>query len=108
MDSLAPPPEIVKPPGSKNAQVCPNGAAPILSCNRTRQILAGLKGCKKIDHLTLVRLVKKEGLPKHDDPFGSGRWCFVEAEVTAWWNARMATGTPKPVPGPGRPRKQVA
>ena len=81
---------------------------PLLSCNRARVVLASLKGCKKIDHETLARLVKSEGLKRHDDPFGSGRWCFLESEIRSWFTARMAGNEDKPLHGPGRPRKNAA
>ena len=79
---------------------------PALSCNRARVVIAGLKDLKKIDHNTLVRLVQKCGLPKHDDPYGSGHWCFRESEILAWFEARMKGDEPKRLPGPGRPRKE--
>ena len=78
---------------------------PLLSCNRARVFLAGLKGCLKLDHETLIRLVKCEGLPYHMDPFGSGHWCFLASELLAWFADRMAGSQPKPIRGPGRPRK---
>lgn len=84
----------------------PETADPLLSGNKARVVLAIRKGVKKIDQATLNRLVREEGLPKHYDPFGSGRWCFLESELVAWWNSRMAGGhQPKPIRGPGRPRK---
>lgn len=77
-------------------------AESLLSANKARAILGHMKGCKKIDPDTLTRLVKKEGLPKHDDPFGSGNWCFLESELVAWFEARLAGNRPA-VRGPGRP-----
>ena len=105
MSNLPPKLEIVKPPGEVAAQVAPSGMEPVISCNRARVVLAQLKGCKKIDHTTLVRLVKKEGLPKHEDPFGTGHWCLLASEIEAWWAAKLAANQPMPIRKPGRPRK---
>lgn len=77
---------------------------PLISAAKARKILGALKGCAQIDHNTLGHVVLKEGLPKHDDPFGSGRWCFLESEITAWYQSRLASSKP-PLRGPGRPRK---
>ena len=105
MDSIVPKPEIVKPPGAKTAQETPE---PLLSSNQTRVLLGRYKGCLKIDHPTLIRLVRHEGLPKHLDPFGSGKWCFLASEIAAWFKARMSAPAPKPLPGPGRPPRKIA
>jgi hypothetical protein len=67
-------------------------------------VIAALKGGTKIDHNTLIRLVKKQGLPKHEDPFGTGNWCFLKSEINAWYTARMAGEKPG-LPGRGRPRQ---
>jgi len=77
---------------------------PLLSINKARCVLGQLKGCRKISYEAIVNLVKKEGLPKHDNPFTPGTWCFVESELVAWFEARM-TGAGKPMRGPGRPPK---
>lgn len=69
-------------------------SGPLLSCNKAREVLGRMKGLKKIDHNTLTRLVKKEGLPKHEDPFGSGRWCFLESELEAWFQACLEKRSP--------------
>lgn len=70
---------------------------PLISANRARVLLAALKGRKKIDPETLVTLVKKKGLPMHPDPFGSGRWCFLESEINAWAQAAL-NNTRRPLP----------
>ena len=75
---------------------------PLLSSNKARVVLGRLKGCKKIDPDTLTHLVKKEGLRKHDDPFGSGHWCFLESEILSWYTSRLAGDKPA-MRGPGRP-----
>ena len=51
--------EIINSNGANFAQ---NSSVPepVLSCNRTRMIVGQKKGCRKIDHNTLVRLVKRE------------------------------------------------
>ena len=98
MQSMGPPQEVGKSP------------EPIRSCRRIRVFIAKtFKGeeFKRIDYHTLNRLVVEEGLPHHMDPFGSGRWVFVESEVTAWFQARMA-GNVKPMRGPGRPLKSAS
>jgi hypothetical protein len=76
---------------------------PLLYANRARVVLGALKGVKRIDAETLIHLVKREGLPKHDDPFGTGRWCFYESEILVWFRARLA-GQSLPIRGAGRPR----
>lgn len=76
---------------------------PLLSANKARVVLAQLKGLKKIDAKTLAHLVLKEGLPKVTDPFGSGRWCFFESAINAWFTARTKSEQPSPMRGPGRP-----
>ncbi|GEM_PF-6715930 len=81
---------------------------PLLSCNRARVFLARLKGCKKLDHETLTNLIQTAGLPVHEDPFGSGRHCFLGSELLAWFQARMEGPKPRPIRGPGRPRKTAA
>lgn len=78
---------------------------PFITCSRAREVLAALKGTKKLDHYTLIRLVKHEGLPKIPDPFGSDRWCFLESAINDWFNTRTGTEQPRPMHGPGRPRK---
>ena len=74
----------------------------LLSSNKARCVLGQLKDCRKIDQDTLTHLVKKEGLPKHDDPFGSGHWCFFESEILSWYKSRLAGDKPA-MRGPGRP-----
>jgi hypothetical protein len=77
---------------------------PFLSAQKVRILLASFKGGRKIDYNTLINLVKKEGLPKHSDPFGSGRWCFLRSEIEGWYQARLQGGK-TPLRSPGRPRK---
>jgi len=106
MDNITDKSEPVNTQGAKTAQRVPSAVEPILSSNKARVVVAQLKGCKKVDQATLNRLVKREGLPKHDNPFGDGTWCFRESEIRAWFEAKMAAG--QPLPGPGRPRRKVA
>ena len=75
---------------------------PLLSGVKARSYLASLKGGKKISHYHLIHLVKKCGLPVHDDPFGSGHWCFLQSEIDEWFQRRLAGGE-RPSRGPGRP-----
>ena len=79
---------------------------PLLSGNQIRVYLASLREQKKTSHGALVHLVQKLGLPKHDDPFGTGRWVFLRSEVDAWLADKLK-GDPKPMRGPGRPSKYL-
>lgn len=72
---------------------------PLLSANKARVVLAALKGTKKLDAETLARLVKKEGLYKHEDPFGSGRWVFLESELVRWFHERLEATKSAPARG---------
>jgi len=108
MDIVAPKGGTVKTERVNFAHSGPDGVEAVMSANRARVFLAGLKGIKKVDMGTLNRLVLKEGLPKHLDPFGTGRWCFLASEIVAWFDAKLAAGQSRPVPGPGRPRKRIA
>jgi hypothetical protein len=80
---------------------------PVMSANRARVYLAGLKGVKKISHYHLLRLVKFCGLTDHEDPYGSGNRCFLQSEIDAWYKERLARGE-RPSRGPGRPRKSIS
>ena len=105
MDNVASNGVPVNPYKAKSAQ---DEVEAILSCSKARTVLATLKGCKKVDHTTLCRLVIHENLPKHLNPFGGGGWVFLASEIRTWFNLRMAAGQQRPVPGPGRPRKRTA
>jgi hypothetical protein len=79
---------------------------PMLFALHARKLLASFKGGKIIGSKALAKLIQREGLPWHSDPFGSGRKVFIASELRAWWNERMST-TPRPMRGPGRPRLSV-
>ncbi len=80
---------------------------PILPAIRARKLLASLQGGTIIAAKTLSRLVAREGLPFHLDPFGTGRRVFLESEIHAWWTKKLVVPG-RPIPGPGRPRKPLA
>lgn len=76
---------------------------PLLFALHARKFLATLKGGIIIGNKTLAKLMAKEGLPWHPDPFGTGRRVFLESEIRAWWLSKLSV-TPRPMAGPGRPR----
>jgi len=67
---------------------------PLLSGSQARQILAELRGGKKIAWQTLTRLVSLGGLPSHPDPFGGPRSVFLASEIQEWFQARTPKGKP--------------
>lgn len=77
----------------------------MLSAQAVRRRLAALRGTKLMDHNTLLRAIRKHGLPAHPNPFGTRGYVFYWSEVEAWLANPVSPGGDQPRRGPGRPRK---
>jgi triphosphoribosyl-dephospho-CoA synthetase len=75
-----------------------------MSLNRIRNILGAYQGRKRISYASLVRLVQREGLPVHPNPFSPGTWAFIESEVHQWFLAYLARERSTRFTKRGRPR----
>ena len=79
-----------------------------LTAREVQNRLAERRGNKVMHHDTLIRAIRKHGLPARPNPFGRG-FIFYWSEVESWLTAApLAQDTPAPVirRGPGRPRKE--
>lgn len=82
------------------------GAEPALTAQEVQCRLAHVRGHTVMHHTTLIKAIRRNGLPCHENPFGRG-WIFYWSEVQEWLKSpggQTATGKRLPTKrGLGQP-----